>query len=88
MENLPAELFYLIFDNITEIKDLLRIRAVNKFYHAEFTPRTFKEIAFESGPNGLKRFNDIASSGLIEWINDISFEICLEQSCGEYCIHK
>lgn len=88
MEHLPLELFDSIFINITDTKDLLQIRAVNKLYHAIFTPKAFQKIAFESGPNGCKRFNDIASSCFAGWVQDLSFEICLQNECGQYYLHK
>lgn len=82
MEYLPLELFENIFGNITDIEDLLHIRAINRFYYAIFTPRAFREIAFQNRSASPKRFANIASSRIARWVEEISFTMFVGDHCG------
>lgn len=73
MESLPPEIFDSIFTYVTSRSALLKLRAVNKFFKARFTPTVFRSLKFPVTDRGVARFDSIARSGLARWAVELIF---------------
>lgn len=85
MESLPPELFDNIFEYITDIPDLLSLRAVNKFFNSRFTPPAFASMTLVNNRTVLERAVNIVSSPLARWVTDLCIKFC---RAGQYILNS
>lgn len=75
MDTLSVEMFEAIFGYITEPADLLSLRAVNRLFHARFTPPAFQVMRFRRTTQNNIRLRKLVSTGLARWVTDVTFDV-------------
>lgn len=75
MDSFPPELLENVLDNVTELRDLLTLRAVSKRLSGPSTTRAFWTMEFTNSPAGAARLVNVASSRVAIYILDLRLDM-------------